>query len=63
MNIGNLFTEAGYKVHKVNTCNQKWPPFYRKIQRLLGWKLFFVICKIYSLFDRSWFQVEIIAYK
>ena len=63
MNIGNLFTEAGYKVHKVTTSNQKWPPFYRKIQRLFGWKLFFVICKIYALFDRSWFQVEIIAYK
>ena len=63
MNLGNLFTEAGYKVMKVQPYIHKWPPKYEMIQKVFGWNIFNIICRIYGRLDRSWFQVEIIASK
>ncbi len=63
LNLGNLFNEAGFKVFKTNSRIEKWPPYYKTIQKIFGWKLFFLICKVYALFDRSWFESEIQAYK
>ncbi len=61
-NLGNLFTEAGYKVQYVRPYIHKWPPFYSKIAKL-GWPIFNLVCRLYGHIDRSWFQVEIIAKK
>lgn len=61
-NIGNLFTEAGYKVIYAKPYIHKWPPYYRVFAKL-GWPIFNFICRIYGHLDRSWFQVEVKALK
>lgn len=63
MNIGNLFTTAGFTVEKVETIKHRWPPFYMEIRKIVGQTLFDVICKIYSRVDGSWFQVRVVAHK
>ncbi len=64
MNIGNLFNEAGFKVYKANLAKlQRWPPFYKKLQKLFGWKGFFFCCSVFSILESSWKQIEIIAQK
>jgi SAM-dependent methyltransferase len=61
-NIGNLFTEAGYVVEYVRPYIHKWPNQYLKLAKL-GWPTFNFICRIYARIERSWFQVEIKAYR
>ena len=63
MNLGNLFTAAGYIVQHVGACYHKWPKHYLRIQKIFGWKLYHLICKIYCHYERSWFQTEVIATK
>jgi len=63
MNLGNLFTEAGYTVQKVKPYIHKWPPYYRAIQNIFGWRIFNIFCRVYGRIDRDWYQVEIIATK
>lgn len=62
MNLGNLFSEAGYVVESCNPIFHKWPPFYQSISKL-GWPIFNLICKIYGRISTSSTQVEIIAKK
>ena len=63
MNIGNLFVEIGFKIIKVKKCSNKWPPVYQKLQRIFGWKVFLILCKLWGLISINWVQVEIIAIK
>lgn len=63
MCIGNLFTEAGYRVDKVEPYIHKWPPYYRIVARLCGARLFHLVCRLYGHLERSWFQVRIVAAK
>ena len=62
MNLGNLFTEAGFTVIYSKALVHKWPPYYRWFAKL-GWKLFHIICRIYGYIARDWFQVEVLAKK
>ena len=61
-NLGNLFTEAGFRVEYVRPYIHKWPPFYTKLAKL-GWPIFNLACRMYGRIERSWFQVEIKAKK
>ena len=61
MNLGNLFVEAGFEVIKVKPYIHKWPPFYQKIQKVFGWSVFNLLCRIWGRIERSWYQVEIVA--
>lgn len=61
-NLGNLFTEAGFRIEYVRPYVHKWPPFHQSLMKL-GWPLFNLLCRIYGHLDRSWFQVEIKARK
>jgi len=63
MNIGNLFVEAGFQVVETRPYIHKWPPFYRQIQNIFGWKIFNFACRVYGRIERSWYQVEIVATK
>lgn len=63
MCIGNLFTEAGFKVIESKPYIHKWPPQYRAIARIGGRPLFDIACRLYGRMERSWFQVRIIAEK
>jgi SAM-dependent methyltransferase len=62
MCIGNLFTLAGFNVIESQPYIHKWPPHYMKIARL-GRKIFDIVCGIYGQYERTWFQVRIIAQK
>lgn len=63
MNIGNLFTEAGYDVLRAAPYIHKWPHNYERLQKMFGWDLFNLICRMYGRIERSWFQVEVLARK
>jgi SAM-dependent methyltransferase len=61
MNLGNLFTEAGYTVIESRPYLHKWPPFYRQIARLGGRRLFDLVSRLYALISRDHSQVRVVA--
>lgn len=61
MTLGNLFNEAGFNVIESKPFIHKWPPRYEKIAKYLGPKIFHLICKLYGQYERTWFQVRVIA--
>ena len=63
MCLGNLFTKAGYNLIEAKAYFPKWPPKYRFLARILGKKLFEIVCRIYGRFERHWFQVRAVAEK
>ncbi len=63
MCLGNLFTEAGFKIIESKPYIHKWPPRYRWIARLGGRMFFDLACRIYGRVERSWFQVRVVAEK
>lgn len=62
MCIGNLFTLAGFKVIESVPYMHKWPRNYVKIARF-GRKVFDLVCRVYARYERTWFQVRIVAEK
>ena len=64
LNFGNLFTRAGFKVIKAEQIKHKWPPQrYKKYQEMFGWKVFHLICGVYSRLTGRMYQVRCIAKK
>ena len=63
MNLGNLFTEAGYKIIRAAPYIHKWPPRAMFIQKTFGWDVFNAAARIYGRLERSWYQVEVLAEK
>ena len=63
MNLGNLFSHAGYQVLKVEELKHRWPPHYIKIRRLFGENFFNWVCKAYGFYKNSYSQVRIEAIK
>lgn len=61
MCIGNLCTRAGFEVIRSEPFLHKWPPRYATVMQLLGLRLFHVVCRVYSRWERSWFQVRVVA--
>ena len=61
MNLGNLFVEAGFEVIEVNPYIHKWPTLYQKIQKVFGWSVFNLLCRVWGRVKRNWYQVEIVA--
>ena len=62
-NLGNLFTEAGFEVEITRPYLHKWPPKFFELQKIFGWTIFNLICRVYAKIERSWGQVEIVAIK
>ena len=63
MNLGNLFTKAGYNVIKVDEIHHRFPPFSRQLVSLLGENLFYGISRIYGSIRRKITQVRVVAEK
>ena len=63
MNLGNLFVAAGFKVIETKPYIHKWPPFYKKVQKFFGWRIFNLLCSLWGRLERSSYQVEIVATK
>jgi SAM-dependent methyltransferase len=62
MCLGNLFSEAGYFVEESAPYYHQWPPKnYRRIARWGGRQLFDFCCRLYAHWDRTVFQVRVIA--
>lgn len=61
MNLGNLFTEAGYHVLESKSFIHKWPPFYSIVAKIFGKVIFNFICKIYGHIRSSTVQCRIVA--
>lgn len=62
-NLGNLLSEAGFRVIESKPYIHKWPPGWRK---LIGFyrrnrAIFEMICRVSGRLRRSWFQVRAIA--
>jgi hypothetical protein len=64
MNLGNLFTLAGFKVIESKAFVHRWPPFYYKIAKTFGTWAFHLSCRIYGyIYRHSCSQSKIIAIK
>ncbi|MEM8645166.1 MAG: class I SAM-dependent methyltransferase [Pseudomonadota bacterium] len=63
MNLGNLFTEAGFEIIRVAPYIHKWPPHGQFIQETFGWDVFNLAARIYGRIERSWYQVEALCQK
>lgn len=63
MCLGNLLTTVGFRLIESKPYIHKWPPYYQHIARLGGRKVFDVVCRIFGMMERSWFQVRAIAKK
>jgi len=63
MNLGNLFTLAGFKVEKVDEIKHKWPPNFLKIRKTFGESGFNFICKIWARYKGNVSQVRVVATK
>lgn len=63
LNLGNILTAANFKLLESKPFINKWPPYHKTIQKLVGWKLFNLICKIYGRVSTKWWQVRAIAEK
>jgi SAM-dependent methyltransferase len=53
MNLGNLFTEAGFKVSESIRFTHRWPPYYQKIAKIFGKSIFNLICRMYGFWMRN----------
>lgn len=62
MCLGNLFTEAGFTVQESKPYLHKWPPRYRLWARF-GRRAFDLACRLYARWERSWFQVRVVAHR
>lgn len=51
MNLGNLFTLAGYHVECVEEIRHRWPPFFARVRQLLGDTLFHWSCRLWALWN------------
>lgn len=63
MSLGNLFTEAGFRIIESKPYIHKWPPKSRFLAKMLGRFFFEILCRIYGQIERSWFQVRVVAIK
>lgn len=63
MNLGNLFTHAGYHVIEVKEIVHKWPPNFMRLRKVFGKKGFDSICRVYGRINKSISQIRIVATK
>ncbi|CAM1381209.1 hypothetical protein FF3_01950 [Fretibacterium fastidiosum] len=62
MDIGNLFTRAGFHVLESKPYRHKWPPYYRLLARG-GRRFFDLCCWLYARWETTWAQVRVVAEK
>jgi SAM-dependent methyltransferase len=62
MAAGNLFAQAGFVVEESRPYIHKWPPNYLAIARL-GRPVFDLCCRLYARWERTYFQVRVVAKK
>ena len=63
MNIGNILDAAGFQVLSVKNYYDKWPPKPKFLYKLLGKKIFSLICLINGLFNNKISNIIAVAKK
>jgi GT2 family glycosyltransferase/glycosyltransferase involved in cell wall biosynthesis/Flp pilus assembly protein TadD/predicted SAM-dependent methyltransferase len=58
--IGNLFTQAGFKITSIDLIQHQWPPNYEKIYEEKGEDKFHKICREYAQQNNN-YQIRIVA--
>lgn len=62
-NLGNLFDIVGFKVHTCKEYKHKWIPKYRFFHRILGLRIFNLLCQLYARISTKSGQTVIVAEK
>lgn len=63
MSIGNLFTHAGFEVDESKPFLHKWPRNHYRLWAKLGPSIFQLVCRVYARWERSWFQIRVVAHR
>lgn len=63
LNLGNLFKIADFRIKKVEYLKYQFPPYYLKLNKIFGDRIFNILQKIYCLLRKRSYQVRIIAEK
>ncbi len=63
MNIGNLFTVAGFKVEQVERINHSWSLRFTKLYEIFGETVFHLLCRVFAKYRRNITQIRVIATK
>ena len=63
MRAGNLSTAAGFNIMEVSTIRRLWPPYYDKIKKYLGLKVFYLVCEIHTTLFGKWHAIRVVATK
>lgn len=61
LNLGNLFTEAGFEVHESRAYRHVWVPLAPHVARFGGRTLFDIASRLYAHIDRTVSQVRVVA--
>jgi SAM-dependent methyltransferase len=61
--LANLFRTAGFEVIESKPYIHRWPPKCVALQRLLGWRLFHLACRLWGSLSWTMMQVRIVARK
>ena len=48
--------DAGFKQIKTGNIYHKWPPFWKVIKTIFGWKAFHLISRVYGTLNLFWTQ-------
>jgi len=63
MNLGNLFSHAGFEIIDCANFVHAWPPNYERIVRRFGWSVFHFLARLHGRRERRWKQVRLVARK
>lgn len=63
MNLGNLFTLAGFELVESKEMRFKWPIYFQHFYRFLGHRLFHLVCYVWGNIFTGITQVKLIARK
>lgn len=64
LNLGHLFSRAGFNVEKIDYIKYKLPPiYYQELYDILGNFWFDILCIIYGHLNQNLIQVRIVAKK
>lgn len=60
-NLVNLFKICEYEIVDYGRICHKWPRHYVRIQKILGWKNFHRLCKIYAHIRGNGYQTFVVG--
>jgi SAM-dependent methyltransferase len=61
--LGNLFKRAGFRVIESKPYIHRWPPGSKPLRRLVGWKLWHALARLYGCLYLPVMQVRLVAEK